>query len=224
MKQGIYMPPLLWWDEVNNSTINWTANQQIHSKAKSFFFSFYLTAEVSRPNSTQMHNQLRLWGRSASNLPVAPKLTQAFSNLGEEKCFLLGSLLQSVVKLENQMLRVYVMTHLSITHSSLPWSLLLPPLCSDSASRCNEFISANSAHRCAKSPFVEVRATPHGWGPGRHSKRAAVRATSTRAVCSSRGPSNPGASPSLPHLLHRKQLLSRLSCRGSRWATDVTLT
>lgn len=179
MKQGIYMPPLLWWDEVNNSTINWTANQQIHSKAKSFFFSFYLTAEVNRPNSTQMHNQLRLWGRSASNLPVAPKLTQAFSNLGEEKCFLLGSLLQSVVKLENQMLRVYVMTHLSITHSSLPWSLLLPPLCSDSASRCNEFISANSAHRRAKSPFVEVRATPHGWGPGCHSKQAAVRATST---------------------------------------------
>lgn len=178
MKQGIYMPPLLWWDEVNNSTINWTANQQIHSKAKSFFFCFYLTAEVNRPNSTQMHNQLRLWGRSASNLPVAPKLIQVFSNLGEEKCFLLGSLLQSIVKLENQMLRVYVMTHLSITHSSLPWSLLLPPLCSDSASRCNEFISANSAHRCPKSPFAEVLTMPHRWGPGCHSKQLTVRVTS----------------------------------------------
>lgn len=165
MKQGIYMPPLLWWDEVNNSTINWTANQQIHNEVKSFFFRSYLTAEINRPNSTQMRNQLRLWWRSVSNLPVVAKLIQAFSNLGEEKCFLLGSLLQSVVKLENQMLRVYMLTHLSITHSSLPWSLLLPPLCSDGASRCNEFISANSAHRCPKSPFVKCWRCSTGEGP-----------------------------------------------------------
>ena len=165
------MPPLLWGDEVNNSTINSTANQQIHNEVKRFFFRSYLTAEVLRPNSTQMRDQLRLWGRSASNLPVVAKLIQAFSNLGEEKCFLLRSLLQSVVKLENQMLRVNVMTHLTITRSSLPWTLLLPPLCSDGASTCNEFNSANSAHRCPKSPSTEVLTMLHRWGPSCHSKQ-----------------------------------------------------
>ena len=152
-------------DEMRLTILQWTANQQIHNEVKSFFFRSYLTAEINRPNSTQMRNQLRLWGRSASNLPIVAKLIQAFSNLGEEKCFLLGSLLQSVVKLENQMLRVYVLTHLSITHSSLPCGLLLPPLCSDGASRCNEFISANSAHRCPKSPFAEVLTMLQGEGP-----------------------------------------------------------